>query len=434
MKRVAGLLDPLRTPLFRQASVYTVSNLLSRVAPFLLLPVLTRYLSPADYGLVAMFLLVVVVTEPFVSLGLPGAVGVRFYEKGVDMPGLVGTGLSLSLAAAAIVAIVLLVGGGLLETVTQVPWPWLLLAIPVVLGRTAFGTLMSLLRVREQARVFAGFQTGQTLITVALAVALVAVLQAGWPGRVWAEVLAVGASALAALLWLRRNQLVRRTLNRVEARSLLRFGVPLIPHILGGALLVQTDRLLLTNMVGLEQTGLYTVGYQLTFVIEIAAISFNNAYAPWLFKKLANPEPPTHRELVRLTYMQFATMAVLAVVVAVGMPILAGAILDPRYGQAAGFVGWLSLGFLFSAMYYMVTNYIFFARKTEYLAVVTLGTALVNIPLTYLLIQANGAIGAAQATAAALGLSFVLTWWASNRAYPMPWLGGLGVGRTDRRS
>jgi Na+-driven multidrug efflux pump len=74
-------------------------------------------------------------------------------------------------------------------------------------------------------------------------------------------------------------------------------------------------------------------------------------------------------------------------------------------------------------MYYMVTNYIFFADRTRWLAAVTITVALINVPLTYVLIKLNGGTGAAQAMAGSLALSFLLTWAVSQRVYPMPWLG-----------
>jgi O-antigen/teichoic acid export membrane protein len=127
------------------------------------------------------------------------------------------------------------------------------------------------------------------------------------------------------------------------------------------------------------------------------------------------------QQLVRYTYVQFALMAGFAAVVALVMPWLAGVLLDPRFAESGQFVAWLALGFLFSGMYYMVTNYIFFAQRTAWLAVVTISVALLNIPITYALISVNGAVGAAQASAISFGLSFVGTWIASQRAYPMPW-------------
>ena len=53
----------------RQAGVYTISNVVARAIPFLLLPLLTRYVSPADFGIVAMFFFVALLIEPLVGFG-----------------------------------------------------------------------------------------------------------------------------------------------------------------------------------------------------------------------------------------------------------------------------------------------------------------------------------------------------------------------------
>lgn len=44
-----------QSSLFRNARIYTVANALNSAIPLLLLPILTRYLSPEEYGMVAMF-------------------------------------------------------------------------------------------------------------------------------------------------------------------------------------------------------------------------------------------------------------------------------------------------------------------------------------------------------------------------------------------
>lgn len=411
-------------PLLRQAGVYTASGLTVKVIPFLLLPVLTRYLTPTDYGIVAMFLFLVLIIEPFISLGLAGAVTVKYYDKSTDLPAYVGTGALTTVAIAIpyeLLVVLLMIP---LSTITQVPPEWLLLVVPLVVARTVGGVLFALLRVREKALVYGVVQNAQSAGIIALSLLFVVALGRQWQGRLEAELVAWFAFSAIGLIALWRAGWLRLAFVRPYARHAVRFGVPLIPHMIGSILIVQTDRLLLTNMVGVDETGLYTVGYQLALVIELVAISFNNAYTPWLYAKLANADDKVKRMLVKNTYIQFAAMTAFAVGVALLMPWLAGQLLDPSYAKSGVFAVWFSLGFLFSAMYYMVTNYVFFAQQTHYLAAVTFTVALINIPLTYVLIRLNGGVGAAQATAIALGLSFVFTWIVSQRVYPMPWLGG----------
>jgi O-antigen/teichoic acid export membrane protein len=414
---------PVAPPILRQAATYTLSNLLIRAIPFLLLPVLTRYMSPADYGTVAMFLLTVVVVEPFVTVGYAGAITVKYYDKSTDLPAYVGTGAMMIVAAALPFAVLLFLLRDPISELVQVPVPWVLLVVPLIVARAIGGALPALLRVREMALSYAVIQIGQSAAIVTLSLLLVVAFHRSWEGRLEAELLVTLTFAAIAVVLLWRGGWLRLAFNRGYARNLALFGIPLIPHTLGAVMMTQTNRLFVTNLVGLNETGLYTVGYQLALVIELVAVSFNNAYTPWLYKKLTHADDETRRRLVKYTYLQFAAMAGLAATVAVVMPRLAGLLLGRSFDGAEGYVGWFAIGFTFSGMYYMVTNYIFYAQKTAWLAAMTFTVALINIPLTYLLIKANGGIGAAQATAIALGLSFLLTWAVSQRVYPMPWFG-----------
>jgi O-antigen/teichoic acid export membrane protein len=60
--------------LFFGSAVYLRSNILAAAIPFILLPVLTHYLSPAEYGKVGMFLMLVVLLVVLIKIfGLTGA-------------------------------------------------------------------------------------------------------------------------------------------------------------------------------------------------------------------------------------------------------------------------------------------------------------------------------------------------------------------------
>ena len=82
---------------------------------------------------------------------------------------------------------------------------------------------------------------------------------------------------------------------------------------------------------------------------------------------------------------------------------------------AARFVFWLALGNAFGGMYKMVANQIFFANKTQILALITLVVGIANIVFNYLLISLNGSVGAAQATALTYFLNYVATAYFSAR-------------------
>ena len=66
------------------ARIYLVSNILISIIPFILLPILTRYLSPAEYGKVAMFQTSIGALGAFVGIVFLGAANRKYYDKSLD--------------------------------------------------------------------------------------------------------------------------------------------------------------------------------------------------------------------------------------------------------------------------------------------------------------------------------------------------------------
>jgi O-antigen/teichoic acid export membrane protein len=82
---------------------------------------------------------------------------------------------------------------------------------------------------------------------------------------------------------------------------------------------------------------------------------------------------------------------------------------------------YLALGFAFGGCYYMVVNYIFFANRTECLALITFSSGLLKIPITYIFVQEMQLEGAAIAFLTTNIITFLGAWVLSNRVYKMPW-------------
>ena len=71
-------------------------------------------------------------------------------------------------------------------------------------------------------------------------------------------------------------------------------------------------------------------------------------------------------------------------------PWLVTFIAGEEYSRAGEVIGWLALGQGFQGMYLMVTNYIFYSKKTGMLSVVSLSTGLLNLILLIFLVKVLG--------------------------------------------
>ncbi|MBI4863767.1 MAG: hypothetical protein HY815_26425 [Candidatus Riflebacteria bacterium] len=100
--RSLAVVEPTRWAVFRATAVYCVSRVINGAIPFLLLPIMTRYLTPFDYGVLSMFGVLVAVALPLVTLSLHGAVGVRYFDGDrAGLPNYVGNCFLVVLVATA---------------------------------------------------------------------------------------------------------------------------------------------------------------------------------------------------------------------------------------------------------------------------------------------------------------------------------------------
>jgi len=66
--------------LFKNTFIYTGTNVINKAIPFFLLPIMTRYLTPTDYGIVATFGVLLAIMTVFVGLSMNGAINVNFFK------------------------------------------------------------------------------------------------------------------------------------------------------------------------------------------------------------------------------------------------------------------------------------------------------------------------------------------------------------------
>ena len=408
--------------LLRNASVYTGANILNAGIPFLLLPVLTRVLSPTDYGTIAMFGIVVSIMGAFTGLSVHGAVGVRYFQLDRQrMPPYVGTCLAILTVSSSVVFCVVAVGRPWLELITRVPGDWLLVAVLVSCAQFVVNIRLSLWQAQQKAFHYGAFQISQSLLNAGLSLFLILRLGMAWEGRSLGQAAAVTVFMLIALFLLLRRAEASWPSNTSDARDALKFGVPLIPHVIGGLLIATTDRFMITNMLDVAQAGIYMVALQLGMVLGLLTDSFNIAYAPYLMEALVKEDRARDRRIVRWTYAYFVVVTVLALLLGVTAPHLLGVLVGERFRAAAGAVLYVAMGYAFGGMYYMVANYVFLMSKTGYLAVVTFASGVFNIIATYFLIKLNGVLGAAQAFMLSQAMIFLCTWWLAHYFRPMPW-------------
>jgi O-antigen/teichoic acid export membrane protein len=411
-----------RSRLLRASGIYTVTSFANAAIPFLMLPLFTRYLTPEDYGVVAMYQVLLGIVGAFTGLNVHGAVIRRYYDRDViDFPQYVSNCLYVLGGSVLITGILMWGLAAPISHYMQFPAGWLWTVLLSSAGQFLALLILYIWQAQEKPMKYAVFQISQTFSNVCVSALLVVGLGMGWKGRVLGQVFSCLVFGSLSLVLLQHGKWLRWELCEGYVRNALAFGLPLIPHAIGMYVITATDRVLLANLRGVAETGIYVVAIQIGMVVYLLQDSFNQAWVPWFYAELKRNDAQARRRIVKLTYAYDILITLVALGFAFAAAKLLGVFVGRKFVAAASYLPWVCMGYAFNGMYKMVTNYCFYAEKTRVVSCVTFCTAIVNAIACYLLIKMNGAVGAAQGTMIALFLSFILTWIAAARIYKMPW-------------
>ncbi len=427
----ASWIDNDSGALFKSFSSYLVTNVLRVGLPFLLLPFLTAYLTPAEYGVLALFQGLVQFVLPLTPMNVDAAVGVAYFRiERQQLPDYLSSALLAPLATTVLSVVLLAAAAEEISGVTRIP-VWWVVSIPAFgLVQLLPNVVLKLYQIRDQRLAYAGFNLGLATLNITLSLAAVMVLGWGWPGRMYGVFVSYFVFSLVGLGVLYKGGRLSRRIRREHIVDVARFSLFLVPHSLGGALMVLADRFLLSTLVGIEAVGAYAVGFQVGSAMLLVGTSVNLAWAPYLFGRLGTVDAEGRIRLVRQSYLIAGALVLAWLALLAVMPLIFDNLVSASFAGSLRYAGWIALAGLFNGLYVLVANYILYEKKTYILSGLTFGSALVNVGLNYWWIHKWGTIGAAYASVASSFLFFLFSWLLAHRVHPMPWLAALRPGRT----
>ena len=420
-KPLAAFLD---SPFLKGSFIYLLGSILNSLLPLALMPVLTRHLSPTDYGLVATGTVLVQILVVFIGVNAYGLLA-RGYFDGDDksLRQLTSTSMMLSLAMAALFMVLCWVLGTPLQRFTEFPAAWLGAVLFIAVGTVIQNNYLTLLQARREPFRYIAIQTVSGALNLGVSVLLVVQWRMDWTGRMWGLIVAQSAVAVVCLHGLIfRLRLLRPGFFHDSYRQLVAFGVPLIPHVIGGWVMTMAARLYLNNIASVADTGLYSVAFNLTSPLAMVVGAANNAYVPTLFQQLSSKEDWDKIRLCRILLLVSLGLFLLALAGALAVRWVLPLFVGERFYGASKYVVWMALTYAIQGIYFIFGNFVVYSKRTYLMTwrADFLG-GIVLLLMCPLLIRWNGPVGAAQATCLAFAASTVGCITAAQRAFPMPW-------------
>lgn len=400
--------------LVKQTGVYTLGNVLLKVAGFALafFTLDPEYLAQASFGRLALLEATAKVAIPLFGLGLSNGL-LKFWgapeaseERGVLSFTALASGAGLGIAASALISLL------------AEPLAWLLLDGPeyapdvrligVYIGvKVLAATPAAYIRNQEWVWLHVLAIGLEMALLVAGAYVGLVVMGAGLTGLLWAYVASAGISALVLAVGMAAHLPWRVRWGAL--RQLAVFGAPLAVAGVGVVLLNLGDRYLLRAMADLETVALYDWAGRLASVLYLLLVSsFSAAFSVLGVKNLdAGGDGAFHRRTFR-HFVIGAGWASLALGLG-AYDVTRFVSPNPAYLGVETLVFPLAVGFALYGTYYVLVTILYAAGRTTAIARNLLLATGANVVLNVVLIPPFGAMGAAVATILAYGGLLVVT-------------------------
>ena len=349
--------------LVNSLAAYQVADVVSKFMAVLLLPVYTRYISPAGYGVVELLGNGVIFISILVRFGIIESF-LRFYFTDEDRErrdALVRRSFLFLLVTTTIASIVLAALAGPLSQIVLGHRDVSIFRV-AVLGLWTFTNLelaYAVLRVDERLRTYAIASVTNVVFTIIASVVLVVALGKGPEGLLLGNY-GVSTLVLLALWWTMRERLLPRPGKGERLPVLMRFGLPTVPAEISVYALSIIDRYYIYHDRSPRLAGLYSIAVKLAGAVAFIVRAFQYAWPPLAYSVDSDAEAARLYGLVT-TYYVIVSGWVVAGLALLGRWILR-LLTAPSYFEAYRALPWVALGW---AMYGLWVVFLVIAGRAK---------------------------------------------------------------------
>lgn len=221
-------------------------------------------------------------------------------------------------------------------------------------------------------------------------------------GRILGNVIPVAVIACVIIWYFWRKAVPR--FNIKYTKFAVSYSLPLIPHGISQVILAQFDRIMIKELIGPSQAGIYSFAYNIFSIINVTSNSLDNVWGPWFYERM---EQKDYGSIKKYSSKYAFGMLMFSVMVMLGAPELVKILGAREYWDAMYSVIPIVIGGYFMFLYTLPSSVEYYYAKTKFIAIGTGMAALINIVLNVIFIRQFGYLAAAYTTLVTYLLYFV---------------------------
>lgn len=397
--------------LLRNTFIYGLGIVLTKSIGIILLPLLTRYLTPSDYGVIGILMMFSIFLSAVLSFGFGTSIGIVYFEKKTYEERLNVIFISFWILLWSSL-LFFLVAIFFKEQISYTILGDRKFFYEVILAfLSTFFSIISMpltlnIQFLEKASSFVKGNSIVALIGLISNILLVIIFKRGLKGYFEAYLITQITTFIIFTVLNRFN--FKLKFDREIAKKLFKYGLPMVPSFFSLFILAQGNRYILRFLTDLSSVGIYTVGYNIGSITQMIVNSFQQAWTPY-FLSFTNKQEEAIEHFGEIVKFFVIFIGFICLCFFIYSKTIASMFLPKTYIGVYKIIGLVSLSNLFLGLFFLFLPPMYFEKEVKSVSLIQAITAIISVLANFLLIYYFKEFGAAIAFCLGYFVMFALT-------------------------
>lgn len=387
--------------LFSHGLVYGLTSSLQNVLGFVLLPILTVYYSPAEFGVYSIILLASALASAIFYFGASSALGRFYFDEDSDeyRKEIVSAALFVTIGGAILLVLLAFLFGDYLSVLL---FDSPIYRVPLILAFSgaAFGFLLNtmtlLLRYEKRSVLFMVVTLLGVCLNFVITYILLTIFHYGILAPLWGSFLSMGLCFV--FLFFFKFSGITIKVNASNYKKIISFGIQFSISGLLFYLLDYVDRLIIKELLPMADVGIYSLGCRIAAVINVILIMpFSLIWAP-IRMQYASSENNQEFTSKIFSYLSITGFILVAMAMLFGGELMSLVFVNDEYFGSAKVFPLIMLSLLFYGFQNILDFGIYLHKKVYFYIIISLIGIAFNVVMNYWFIPYFGYMASAYIT------------------------------------
>lgn len=373
---------------------YAIGDLFVKGMLFISLPLLTRIMSPEQYGKLSILNTAILILYVFVSLNIQSVVINRVMKQKEGFSVFLSSCIYFLIPFQVLLIVLEPFYSSIISRLLGIAEKDVPSVLIICIMLSYIYIYTSYLQGVEQGGLYVKINVISKVCEILLIFGFALIVTTDqYLSKIYAQFLVCAPLLAFSFYKLKNNIVLKFSVN--ELKGALWFSVPLIVHVLSNSLLSQADRIIINSKLGSSSAGIYSFAYNLGMCILVLVMAWNSSWQPKLYQLINKNDSSTIQKVNNASSIIICAISATVMLFSKEVVIIMS---TKEYYEGIELIPLIIIGNALIHVYLTYVNFVFYVKKTSLIAITTFLALAINIIANYALIPYYGIRGAAIAT------------------------------------